>query len=146
MGTIRNLSDRFKALDFELIKQQSLIETAPQIMEMTEQQMRIGERSDGYNIIPDLQDLHYSLQKKEAGGIAPFETPDLFNTGQFYKGLRTSIGLKTINTYSLDTKAPKLEEKYTPLIYGANEINLSKYAVEDLKPVLLEKLKAATVG
>lgn len=147
MGTIHNLATRFKNLNFEAIKQQALIETAPEIIpEMTERQMREGKRSDGELITPDLQSREYALLKLEAGGIAPYKTPDLRNSGSFQAAIRTVITPKAIRTYSLDSKATKLELKYTPLIYGANAANLTKYATENLFPTLMGKLKAETVG
>lgn len=147
MGTIRNLTNRFKALNFEVIKQQALIETAPEIIpEMTENQMREGFRSDGDYIEPDLQDKAYAKRKIEAGGMAPYKIPDLRNSGNFQRGLRTVVTKVSLKTYSIDVKADSLEEKYTPLIYGATKENLSIYAKENLFPVLMEKLKSATVG
>lgn len=147
MGTIKNLANRFKALDWYAVKEQSLIETAPQaIPEHTEQQMRLGQRSDG-EMIGYLENSHYAMQKKLAGGLAPQGEVDLRNSGSFQAGLRTVVTPQlNLKTYSLDTKAEKLELKYTPLIYGANPKNLSKYATQDLQPVLMAKLKAATVG
>jgi hypothetical protein len=152
MGTIKNLSNRFRVLDYDLIKQQALIETAPQIIpEMTEQQMRLGERSDG-EIIGYLKDRYYAEGKTESGGLAPPGEVDLRLTGDFQAGLRTVVTELTLKTYSIDTKAQVLElgnrkrKGYGPLIYGANKENLSKYAIENLRPVLMEKLKTATVG
>jgi hypothetical protein len=147
VGTINNLAKRFAALNYEVVKQQALIETAPQVIpEMTEQQMRRGETSTGEPIKPDLADVHYALLKQEAGGQAPYKTPDLRNSGSFQSGLRTLVTATALKTYSLDTKSEKLELKYTPKIYGANPENLSKYAKENLLPDLMGKIKAATVG
>jgi len=147
MGTIANLTNRFKALNFDLIKQESLRETAPLIIpEMTREQMRQGQRSDGNPIVPKLEDIRYAIDKEANGGLAPFLTPDLFHTGEFQENIITTITAKTIKTFSIDLKAPKLELRYTPLIYGANSANLAKYATENLQPVLLSRLKAATVG
>lgn len=146
MGTINNLYKRFAALDFELIKQQALIETAPQIIpEMTEQQQRLGQRSDG-EMIGYLHDPIYAEGKTLSGGLAPPGEVDLRLTGDFQAGLRTVVTKISLKTYSLDLKAEKLEKKYTNLIYGANKENLAKYAIDDLQPVLLQKLKAQTVG
>lgn len=147
MGTIRNLTNRFKALNFAVIKHQALVETAPEIIpEMTEQQQRSGIRSDGEFIEPDLQNNIYAKRKIESGGMAPFGIPDLRNSGNFQRNLRTVITEVSLKTYSLDTKADELEKKYTPLIYGATKENLAIYAKENLLPVLMGKLKAATVG
>lgn len=147
MGTIRQLTARFQALDYEAIKQQSLIETAPQIIpEMTEQQQRKGQLSTGEQIHPLLRDKTYALLKLEAGGKAPSGVPDLRNSGAFQSGLRTVVTDKALKTYSLDVKAQKLELRYSAYIYGANSANLSIYAKENLYPVLIEKLKTATVG
>lgn len=146
MPTIHNLASRFAALDFELIKTQALIETAPQIIpEMTEQQQRLGQRADG-EMIGYLQDPIYAMGKTESGGLAPTGEVDLRLTGNFQAGLRTVVTKVSLKTYSLDLKADKLEKKYTPLIYGASKENLSKYATENLLPDLLQKLKALTVG
>jgi|GEM_PF-5650512 len=146
MGTIHNLAARFKALDFELIKQQSLIETAPGIIpQMTEDQMRYGYDSR-QQLIGQLQSPAYALDKVEWGGSAAPGQVDLHLTGKIYAGLRTSISPTTIDTYSIDFKAPKLEDEYGNRIYGANKANLTKYAIEDLKPVLMQKLKENTVG
>lgn len=146
MGTIHNLASRFAALNFDLIKQQSLIETAPQVIpEMTEQQQRLGQRSDG-EMIGYLQDPVYAMGKTESGGQAPPGEVDLRLTGSFQAGLRTVVTKVSLKTYSLDLKADKLEKKYTPLIFGANKENLTKYAKENLLPDLMTKLKTATVG
>jgi hypothetical protein len=146
MGTIHNLASRFAALNYEVVKQQALIETAPQVIpEMTEQQMRIGQRSDG-EMIGYLKDAHYAEGKTMSGGLAPPGEVDLRLTGDFQAGLRTVVTNVSLKTYSLDLKAPKLEKWYTPLIYGANAENLSKYAKENLLPDLMGKIKAATVG
>lgn len=150
MGSIRNLSDRFKTLDFNAIKEQSLIKTAPGIIpEMNEQQLSIGQLADGEEF-PEknwLQSKEYAQQKLEAGGMAPFRIPDLKLTGSFYDGVRTVVTPQlSLKTYSIDTKAPKLETKYGSLIFGASPINLAKYATENLQPVLIKKLKEQTVG
>lgn len=146
MGTIRNLTNRFKALNFAVIKHQALVETAPQVIpEMTEQQQREGIRSDG-ETIGYLQNNIYAAKKIEAGGIAPRGEVDLRNSGNFQAGLRTVVTEVSLKTYSIDFKADSLEKKYTPLIYGATKENLAIYAKQDLFPVLMEKLKAATVG
>lgn len=146
MGTIRNLTNRFKAINFAVIKHQALIETAPEIIpEMTEQQQRIGIRSDG-EMIGFLQNNIYAAKKIEAGGQAPRGEVDLRNSGNFQRNLRTVVTEVSLKTYSIDVKADELEKKYTPLIYGATKENLSIYAKENLFPVLMEKLKSATVG
>lgn len=145
MGTIRNLANRFRALDFELIKQESLRETVTEVPELNREQLRKGQLSDGNLIRPQLDNPVYAVSKQTKGGIAPFMTPDLLNTGAFQEQITTTITAKTIKTFSLDLKAPKLELKYTPLIYGLDTPNMGKYA-QSVRPVLFEKLRAATVG
>src|ERR1700676_856485 len=124
MGTIRNLTDRFKSLDFDHIKQQALIETAPQIIpEMTEQQQRLGQRSDG-EAIGYLRDNAYAEVKIIEGGLARPGEVDLRLHGDFQAGLRTVVTAMSLKTYSLDLKAPRLEKQYGQLIYRANPENL----------------------
>lgn len=149
MGTIKNLATRFKALNFDLIQQESLRETAPLVIPgMNRDQLKSGKKSDGNPIIPPLENITYALDKEATNGLngRSLLTPDLLKTGAFQSEITTIITAKTIKTFSLDLKGEKLELKYTPLIYGANKENLSKYATKDLRPVLFQKLKAATVG
>lgn len=149
MGTIHNLSSRFTALKFETIKQESLRETAPNIIpELNRQQLKSGQRADGQTITPSLSNVIYARDKENKNGLngRSLLTPDLYNTGSFQSQITTTVTAKTIKTFSIDLKAAKLELKYSPYIYGANSQNLSKYATEDLQSVLIWKLKAATVG
>lgn len=148
MATIHSFATRFNAAAsaWNEIKQQALIETALEtVPEMTESQLRLGELSTGDLLHPDLASTPYALRKQESGSHAPYGIPDLLQSGNFYSKIRTTIGPKTINTYSLDIKAPALELKYTRYIYGYNDANRQKYAIEFLKPVLFQKLKTAAV-
>lgn len=149
MGTIRNLSARVSiaAKQWDNTKQTALRETAPDAFPaLNKKQLRLGQRSDGQLIKPDLQSKVYSADKATTGGTAPFGTPDLFHTGAFYSEITTTVTKLSLKTFSLDLKAPKLELKYSPLIYGLNPANLTKYATETLKPVLFEKFRSQTVG
>lgn len=149
MGTIANLANRFKALDWDLIKQTSLRETAPNIIpQMNRGQLKSGQLNDGSPIEPPLSNTAYALDKEKKHGLngRSLFTPDLLDTGAFQSEITTTITAKTIKTFSLDLKGEELELKYSPKIYGANPTNLSKYAIEDLRPVLFQKLRTATVG
>lgn len=146
MGTINQLYIRFKSLNFELIKQLSLRETVSEVPELNRAQLKAGKRSDDKLIRPQLASRIYALDKQRLGGTAPFLTPDLLNTGAFQKDITTIITTKTIKTFSLDLKAPALELKYSPFIYGLSKENTIKYALGSVLPILSAKLKAATVG
>lgn len=149
MGTIHNLASRFASLNFDQIKQQSLRETAPAIIpEMNIEQLKHGKLSDDNPIVPKLENITYAIDKENKNGLngRTLLTPDLKNTGGFYEGITTTVTRLTIKTFSIDLKSPKLEARYSKLIYGPNTANLSKYAIEDLKPVLMSKLKTATIG
>lgn len=149
MGTIKNLADRFRSLDWNGIKQDSLQETAPAIIpDMNREQLTQGQTSRSQPIVPQLSDVLYAIKKEATNGLngRSLLTPDLKNTGDFYKGIITEVTGTALKTYSTDAKSNKLELTYSPYIFGANSNNLSKYATEDLQPVLLQKLKSATVG
>lgn len=149
MGTIHNLASRFKALNFENIKQEAIRETAPEIFPILNRaQLKSGKLSNGNPITPKLDNVAYALKKETLNGLngRTLLTPDLKNTGEFYADITTTVTAKTIKTFSLDTKSPALELKYSPFIFGLNSANLAKYAKENLQPVLMAKLKAATVG
>lgn len=150
MGTIANLANRFKALNFELIKQEALRETVSEVPELIREQLKSGQRSDGNPITPKLDNIAYALKKEAVNGLngRSLLTPDLLNTGSYQEKITSIITAKTIKSFSLDLKSEALDLKYgekSPLL-KLNEANTSKYALDSVKPVLFSKLKAATVG
>lgn len=148
MGTIRNLSDRFKALYFELIKQQAIAKTIEKVPEYNRQQLKEGQFVTGQPIYPPLKSIRYALDKEKRNGLngRSLLTPDLNLTGSFYEKIVSELTGRSILTDSLDIKATKLEGDYGKDIYGMNQQNTTTYAIEDVKPVLLDLLKSATVG
>lgn len=151
MGTIRNLANRVSlaAQQWETTKQVAIRETAPQTFpQLNREQLRKGQLSDGNPISPPLANITYALDKENKNGAngRSLLTPNLFDTGAFQGSITTTVTRLSIKTFSLDLKAPKLQLKYSPLIYGLQPNNLTKYATETLKPVLFEKFRSQTVG
>lgn len=145
MGTIQNLIDRVKSFNYEAAVAESLEETKEAIPELTRDRLITGKLTDGGRIIPLYSSPIYAINKERQNSLAGFLTPDLKLTGEFYASIQTKINTKTFVTFSDDSKAPKLETKYTPLIYGLSDEAKAKYA-KIVQPILFAKIKTATVG
>lgn len=145
VGNIRNLRDRFIAVDFEATVQFCIDQTKDAIITYNRDYMYRGLLVDGNPISPDYKSDEYENFKQAIHPNKPKMVPDLYVTGAFYRGLAVVVNKKSFITSSTDEKAAKLELQYTNKIYGLSNEDIPKY-VAVLAPVLLTNLKKQTVG
>jgi len=140
------MKENVQRFNYDLAVRETLEETANRVPDYTRDQLHRGEKVDGSKITPLYGNPEYSKLKFADNSAAGLGVPDLYLYGDFYNGIQTKINTKTISTFSIDSKSPKLELKYSPLIYGLNAANKTKYAIMDVKPVLIAKVKTGIFG
>jgi len=146
MATIRQLADRFRALDFATLVQTSMQQTSFEITALNKTQLyNYGVGSDGIKLTT-YKSKYYAKEKSYDNPRPGFGIPDLFVTGAFYNGIGVVINKKTFITDSTDVKASRLELLYGSHIYGLTAQNKTIYATQTLLPVLLKNLKDATIN
>jgi hypothetical protein len=148
MGTIRGIKENVQRFNYDQAVHESLEATADRPVIYTQEQLHVGERSDGKKLKP-YKSKGYSTLKFAENPSAGFGIPDYHLYGDFYLGIQTKINTKTIDTFGTDSKSPKLETREGGdgnLIYGMNDKNKTKYAIQDVKPVLIAKVKAGIFG
>lgn len=92
------------------------------LTDLNREQMRRGMTAEGTAIVPDLRNKLYADAKKQAGGRAPFGTPDLYLTGSFQERMQMDVDSRSYEFGSTDEKADKLSEKYAN-IFGLTKEN-----------------------
>lgn len=89
------------------IAEKSINDNKKDIIQAQQDQLSAGIRGDGKKIKPD-----YSPSTAKKKG---FKTPNLFDTGDMYKGLDITVGIPNDKSYSITSDVdyfPKLNEQY----------------------------------
>lgn len=135
MGTIADMLKRVKSVQMDQIIQQSVDQTKDSIPELNKHQLEVGLLATSNPIVPKYSP---SYAKKKG-----FTTPNLYVSGDFYRGLYTTVNGNTFTTNSSDIKAFPLETKYSKFIFGLTKDSKTAYSLGVLRPVLNKNLREA---
>lgn len=100
-------------------------EAAPQIEDKNIAQLQKGQRSDGSSL------PNYSPTSVAKFG-KPFGPIKLYDTGDFYRGIKLEVGPDKLTMDDTDWKTPKLTERF-----GDNILGLSDQSISELKDEVL---------
>ena len=143
MATIKAVLNRVKALDVQAVAVDSLRETSDAITEAVQRQALAGLRSDGSRILPEYSDLTISI-KKEKG--QPTDRVTLYDTGDYFRSMRTDVSANAVITTASDEKAENLRKKYGTrggkLLTPGGKFKQG-YIDDTLNPVFMRKIKKA---
>lgn len=138
-----NLQQVIDSID--IIVLESAMDNESTMADLQTEQMSLGLMSNGDFIRPELYSDEYAYIKVNEGGKAPLYTPDLHDTGAFYRGVYAKISGNAIETTSTDEKADDLTAKYGPLIFGLNQTQLGKLS-EFILPDVQKKIKNGLIN
>jgi hypothetical protein len=142
--TINSLLERVKALDINKVSVDSLNDTSRDRETLNIEQINNGFRADGSPILPSYTEL--TIQIKKAKG-QPYDRVTLQDTGDFYRGIKSSVNGNSIITDSTDSKSAKLKKKYETSrgkLFGLGKEAKAEYIDKDLRPTFNGKIEAAT--
>lgn len=120
---------------------ETMMEFKEEIIDLNTSQLEKGKLSTGENISPDYKLSEYARFKKSRGSIAPLGVPDLKLEGDFYEGFNIDKVSGGILIDSDDSKASKLEDKYSSNIYGLTDQNK-----EEVKEMILPTFRKKTLN
>jgi hypothetical protein len=87
----------------------------------------------------------YAIDKSRLNPLPGLFHPDLYFTGDFYRGFYVTAGYTGIYTIdSSDSKTGKLEAKYGKEIFGLTEQNTERYATGTFYDALQEYITGKT--
>lgn len=144
MATIAAVLNRVKSIDIKSIAQTSIVETKEAIADLNAEQMFVGLRSDGSEILPSYSKLTIQI-KKEKG--QPTDRVTLRDTGSFYEGIKVDVSGDRLNITSTDEKTEKLNKKYSKSkgnIFGLSDRFKREYLNNNLRKVFKNKVEKAT--
>ena len=121
--TIREFHNRLKALDIQYLKEEAVFRNRDELVRLNQSQLHLGETKTGDNISPSYRDRDYAEYKTMLSSYeAPNFVPDLFVTGEFYKGMDVEVSNNEYDIYSRDEKNDDLTLKYKD-IFGLQDKN-----------------------
>lgn len=156
MGRVFDLTDRIEALDIKATIVTSVQQTSYEIISFNSEQLNSGIRSDGLTLkpydpklkyygkeYPQYRKEYYEQFKNSLNPNPGLGNPDLFLTGEFYKGIGVVVNANS-NSFTVSSsseKAKRLELRYGSQIYGLTKENKTKYAIDVLQPTLNTNIK-----
>ncbi len=141
MNKIEQQIKRIESLDINSLLDECINETEKQLLDLVKSQLESGRKGTG-EALKDYESQSYADFKKNiVGSIAPYFTPDLKLTGDFYDGFFQQPALNGIEVYSKDWKASKLEKKYGNSIFNLTKENLEYYSTKIIYPILMQKIR-----
>lgn len=113
----RNLRRTFDQVVLDIVQ-----EDEQMVLDMNREQMYAGMRSDGTKIEPEYTATTISIKQRKG---QPTDRVTLKDTGDHYREMFIQYGDDAFAIFSDDEKAPKLQAKYLPNIYGLTADNIS---------------------
>lgn len=141
MASIKQLLNRFEAIDTDKIVRETMEESADAIKQKNQEQLFAGENSAGTDIEPFYKPLTIAIKQSKG---QPTDRVTLRDTGSFYQGIYVSVQGDKLITDSTDSKSAKLQDKYGDQIFGLNDKFSSEVIRETIRPVFKEKIQDAT--
>lgn len=121
---------------FDDIVQSVISANQAELIDLNTSQLEQGKTSESKFITPEYRSDDYAQFKQSQGSKAPFGTPDLKLTGDFYSGFKAEVAPKYLEITSTDKKSGKLQKKYGDEIYGLTDKNKSEFAQLIKEPLL----------
>lgn len=144
VSSLKEIANALKFLKRNLpeIIQEAVEDTSDSAVDFNKRQLRKGINSNGSEITPKLRNPSYARRKKGRGGQAPLGTPDLFNTGDYYKQLKAKTTTKTLEIVNSGSKDyfSDLDDKYKDN-KGLTEKSQDEYAKRFVLPRVKEGIK-----
>jgi len=134
----------FKSLDMEQATITAITQTKDRMIYLNKSQLNLDSlKSDG-TLLKQYFDREYAIYKNELNPFPGLGNPDLNLHGDFYSGFYATVKGSKIEFGSTDSKSDKLQRQYGKNIFGLTEENKSDYAVETVRPLVVNYLEQKT--
>jgi hypothetical protein len=144
MQTIESLYETIQSLDTDTICEASVKNTSDAIADLNAEQLFHGLSSKEKNL-KSYRNEEYAEEKNRMNPLPGFGNPDLYYTGNFYKGIKATVDGSQFTITSSDEKTPMLTKKYgDKIIFGLGEKYSGEYIREFLNPEFKKQMESAT--
>lgn len=128
---VRSLRNNINRLDLNRATEKAMKAREEDISELNRDQLRQGQRSDG-TFLPPYSSNSVSKFGKTPGPIK------LFETGDFYKGIKPEFKKEEFNITDLDNKTDMLQDRYGESILGLSNLSIGELAQDSLGQIQYE--------
>ena len=134
MSTALQILQKIKSINVLQAAQESIEQTADDMVFIQKNQLFHGVRPDGRDVFPDYTPLTKFIKAQKG---QPFDRVTRRDTGAYYRGIGVIIQGDKYEIQSTDDKAEMLDLKYGEI--GLSQESKASY-IEILKPVFIEKI------
>ena len=134
------LEKKLKSIPFKLFLYQILLEHKEEIEDQNIDQLQSGEDALGRKIRPRYVNQGYAAFKNSVNPRPGRGTPDLKDTGDFYRGIEARVTRQNLIMTGTDEKTEQLQFKYGEEIIGIN-MNKATFKEDFILPELREKVR-----
>jgi hypothetical protein len=154
--TIRGLYNKISAIDTDKIAAESMAHVTDEIVTYTIEQLLEGKKRTGQDITPSYLNDPYFKSTESAqrysnwkDAISPRTsrksgTPNLFINGYYHNTIEAVVRGDKLVIHSSFDGADDIERKYGGEIYGLNKTSRAEFIPLILRPVFMQRIKAAT--
>jgi hypothetical protein len=135
---IDDIIDNVEALNFNDVLVEVVDETDAELIKLQQEQLYAGQLASGARIQPEYRP--FTVDEKIKNN-QPFDRVTLKDQGDFYKGIYVTAYKDGVEIDSNDFKSESLKKKYTEEIFGLNKHYATRYSVEQVIPLALDKIK-----
>lgn len=144
MGTIKNLCDACKALDFKKSVEDAVTNSGSALIDYNRRQLyERSEKADGENLAP-YNSILYALYKESLNPKPGLMHPDLYLTGGFQRAFTLVVKDYKYEVDSTDSKSDMLKDKYGENIFGLSPTSKESYVPGELFEALKQIFEERT--
>ncbi len=91
--------NNFSRIDFNAVLTKNIEKHKKSIVDQEKEQLKFGYGEDGNKLQPNYANDDYAFEKNQQNALAGYGTPDLYKSGDMYKGLDLQVGIPNDNSY-----------------------------------------------
>lgn len=138
--TVEEYTQKMTKTDFLEVVKRSLMTLEDLIIAMNQEQLYIhSENAEGENLLT-YNSIVYAIWKNNRNKAPGLMHPDLFDTGDFYRGFFLEVTDSEFELDSRDYKSDDLKDKYGENIFGLNKEHLGDLATDHLGSEIIKNI------
>ena len=143
MSDISSIIEKLEALDVDQLAEEAMRKSEESLTDLNKKQLYAGFNREGLRLL-EYRSPVYAEVKHRMNPLPGEGNPDLYATGDYYRGWYTRVTGNSIEMESTDSKNDDLEKKYREEIKGLGGIFKEEFIDDYLQPNLLSIVSEKT--
>lgn len=137
MKRLNDLILKFTSVPYENIIRDVVEENKTEVEDKQIKQLEAGQNPDGSRITPEYSDLTIELKKMKG---QPYDKVTLYDTGDFYRGIKLDLASDSFTLDSSDSKTDDLVDKYGD-VFGLTNEHKQELINDVFRPNAIDKVR-----